>query len=61
VALIVSPTAEPFPLEEIRSRLDRGGCRLTILDDGDPGGETLPDDVDLVCAMGGDGTVLRPC
>jgi NAD+ kinase len=43
------------PLDEIAALFDKRGIGLSRLDDGQP----VPDGLDLVMAMGGDGTVLR--
>ncbi|MFI5400451.1 MAG: NAD(+)/NADH kinase, partial [SAR324 cluster bacterium] len=43
-----------YPLDLLRTLLERAGIRMHILDDVPP-----PEPLDLVIAMGGDGTVLK--
>jgi NAD+ kinase len=45
---------QPYPLDLLRRLLSQAGVRMHILDDRPP-----PEPLDLVIAMGGDGTVLK--
>jgi NAD+ kinase len=55
IGVLLRDEDQPFPLDEIRSLFDRHGIALTVIEDT----QALPGDLDLVMAMGGDGTVLR--
>jgi len=54
VGVLVRDDDQDFPLEEVGNLFARHGIELVAL--GDP---PIPADLDLVVAMGGDGTVLR--
>ncbi|HCV23432.1 MAG TPA: NAD(+)/NADH kinase [Candidatus Latescibacteria bacterium] len=54
VGVLVRDDDQDFPLEEVGNLFARHGIELVAL--GDP---SIPADLDLVVAMGGDGTVLR--
>ncbi len=54
VGVLVRDDDQDFPLEEVGNLFERHGIELVAL--GDP---PIPADLDLVVAMGGDGTVLR--
>jgi len=55
IGVLLRDEEQPFPLPEIRQLFDKHGIALTVIDDRG----TIPHDLDLVMAMGGDGTVLR--
>lgn len=55
IGALLRDEGQPFPLDEMRRLLDGHGIELCVLEDGAP----PPEDLDLVMAMGGDGTVLR--
>ena len=55
IGVLLRDEQQPFPLPDIRQLFDGHGIALTVIEDGG----TLPEDLDLVMAMGGDGTVLR--
>ena len=55
IGALLRDEGQPFPLDEVRLLLEGHGIELCLLQDGAP----PPDDLDLVMAMGGDGTVLR--
>ncbi|MBI91724.1 MAG: ATP-NAD kinase [Gemmatimonadaceae bacterium] len=54
VGVLVRDDDQDFPLEEVGNLFERHGIELVALDD-----PPIPADLDLVVAMGGDGTVLR--
>jgi NAD+ kinase len=55
IGVLLRDEEQPFPLAEIRNLFDAHGIVMTVIEDDAP----PPDDIDLVMAMGGDGTVLR--
>ena len=55
IGALLRDEGQPFPLEEMRRLLGGHGIELCVLEDGTP----PPEDLDLVMAMGGDGTALR--
>ena len=55
IGVLLRDEGQPFPLSEIRRLFDSHGIALTIIEDG----VAPPADLDLVMAMGGDGTALR--
>jgi len=54
VGILVRDEEQPFPIEELSREFSKHGVEAMLLDQGDE-----PPGVDLVMAMGGDGTVLR--
>jgi NAD+ kinase len=54
VGVLLRDVAQPFPLDRLRAAFDRIGARMHLLDHVPP-----PERLDLIIAMGGDGTVLR--
>ena len=55
IGALLRDEEQPFPLDDVHRLLDRHGIELTVLGRG----TAPPPDLDLVMAMGGDGTVLR--
>lgn len=55
IGVLLRDEQQPFPLQEIRQLFDRHGIALSVIDKQ----QSPPADLDLVMAMGGDGTVLR--
>jgi NAD+ kinase len=55
IGALLRDEEQPFPVTEVRDLLDHHQIELSVLQDGAP----PPEDLDLVMAMGGDGTVLR--
>jgi NAD+ kinase len=54
IGVLLRDDAQRFPLEQMRDIIERVGARMHLLD------HSRPDEaLDLVIAMGGDGTVLR--
>jgi len=54
IGVLVRDGAQPYPLERLAALFARVGARMHLLEDGAPG-----EPLDLIIAMGGDGTVLR--
>lgn len=55
IGVLLRDEQQPFPLQEIRHLFDQHGIALSVIEHR----HDLPADLDLVMAMGGDGTVLR--
>ena len=54
IGVLLRDGAQPYPLERLKELFGRVGARMHLLDHGRP-----VEPLDLVIAMGGDGTVLR--
>lgn len=55
VGVLLRDESQQYPFEELAALLDQNAIQAVFLSwDGDP-----PDDLDLIIAMGGDGTVLK--
>ena len=54
IGVLLRDGAQPYPLDRLKALFDRVGARVHLLDHGRPA-----EPLDLVIAMGGDGTVLR--
>ncbi|MBI4084247.1 MAG: NAD(+)/NADH kinase [Candidatus Lambdaproteobacteria bacterium] len=54
VGLLLRESQDAYPLAQLKAVLDRVGARLHILNQG-----PAPEKLDLVIALGGDGTVLK--
>jgi len=54
IGVVLRDEDQPFPIEQMRAIFDRVGVRMHVVDH-----EPLPPKLDLIVAMGGDGTVLR--
>jgi len=54
LGVLLREGGQPYPLDLLRTMLGQAGIRIHMLDDGRP-----PEPLDLVIAMGGDGTVLK--
>lgn len=55
IGVLLRDKGQPFPLAEMGSLFGAHSIKLTVIEKG----ATPPGDLDLVMAMGGDGTVLR--
>lgn len=54
IGVVLRDEGQPFPIDQMRAIFARVGVRMHLLDHEPP-----PPELDLVVAMGGDGTVLR--
>ena len=55
IGALLRDEEQPFPLDQMRRLFDAHGIALVVVSVDEP----PPPDLDLIMAMGGDGTVLR--